>query len=104
MTAKGSINDFYNQFEELNKKLDNANGTIRHMALDISMLRKDLKKANELNQEYLKKIELLKLEIERLKNNNKKDSSNSSKPSSTNGFKKVNNNREKSNKKQGGQK
>ncbi len=104
MTTKGALNDFYNQFEELNKKLDNANDTIRHMALDISMLRKDLKEANELNQEYLKKIELLKLEIERLKNNNKKDSNNSSKPSSTNGFKKVINNREKSNKKQGGQK
>lgn len=64
----------------------------------------DLKKANELNQKNLTKINELTLEIERLKNNNNKDSSNSSKPSSTNGYKKVIiNNRQKSNKKQGGQ-
>ncbi len=104
MTPKGAINDFYNQFEELNKKLDNANDIIRHMALDISMLRNDLIEANKLNQKYLKENEMLKLEIERLKNNSNKNSNNSSKPSSTNGFKKVNNNRERSSKKQGGQK
>lgn len=104
MTSKGYINDFYKQFEELNKKLDKANNTISNMSLTISLqtdeimnLRKELEKANE------KKEELV-LEIERLKNNNKKDSSNSSKPSSTNGYKRViTNNREKSNKKKGAQ-
>ena len=44
MTTKGAMNDFYNQFEEISKKLDKANDTIRNMALDISMLRKDLQK------------------------------------------------------------
>ena len=104
MTTKGYVNDFYKQFEELNKKLDKANSTIFNMSLTISELNennrkltKELEKANKKNQELL-------LEIERLKNNNDKDSSNSSKPSSTNGYKKViTNNREKSGKKQGGQ-
>ena len=86
MTTKGYVNDFYKQFEELNKKLDKANGTIFNMSLTISELNennkkltKELEKANKKNQELL-------LEIERLKNNNDKDSSNSSKPSSTNGY------------------
>ena len=104
MTSKGYINDFYKQFEELNKKLDKANNTISNMSLTISLqtdeimnLRKELEKANEEKEELV-------LEIERLKNNNKKDSSNSSKPSSTNGYKRViTNNREKSNKKKGAQ-
>ena len=103
MTTKGAMNDFYNQFEEISKKLDKANDTIRNMALDISMLRKDLQKERKSHDKDRKKIEELLLEIERLKNNKKKDSNNSSKPSSTNGFKKVNNNREKSDKKCGGQ-
>lgn len=104
MTSKGYMNDFYKQFEELNKKLDKANNTIFTMSLTISELNesnkkliKELENSNKQNQELL-------LEIERLKNNNNKDSSNSSKPSSTNGFKKViTNNREKSNKKKGAQ-
>ena len=104
MTSKGYMNDFYRQFEEVNKKLDKANNTIFSMSLTISQLNennkdllKQLKESNKKNQELL-------LEIERLKNNNKKDSSNSSKPSSTNGFKKViTNNRTKSNKKKGAQ-
>lgn len=104
MTIKGITNDLYNQFEELNKKLDDANNTIRHMALDISLLRKDLKKERDSHDKDRKKIEELLLEIERLKNNNNKNSNNSSKPSSTNGYKKVINNREKSNKPKGGQK
>ena len=104
MTSKGYMNDFYRQFEEVNKKLDKANNTIFNMSLTISQLNennkdllKQLKESNKKNQELL-------LEIERLKNNNKKNSSNSSKPSSTNGFKKViTNNRTKSNKKKGAQ-
>lgn len=105
MTTKGIMNDFYNQLEKLNQKLDKANNTIFKMSLTISTqadeiksLTKELKKANKNNEELL-------LEIERLKNNNSKDSSNSSKPSSTNGYKKViTNNRCKSSKKKGAQK
>ncbi len=104
MTSKGYMNDFYKQFEEVNKKLDKANNTIFSMSLTISELNesnrnliKELEKSNKKNQELI-------LEIERLKNNNNKDSSNSSKPSSTNGFKKViTNNRSKSSNKQGAQ-
>lgn len=105
MTQKGYINDFYKQFEELNKKLDIANNTINQLSFNNSLLTSEIKElnkkldyANEKNQELL-------LEIERLKNNNNKNSSNSSKPSSTNGFRKViTNNREKSNRKKGAQK
>lgn len=105
MTTKGIMNDFYKQFEKLNKKLDKANNTILKMSLTISTqaeeiksLTKELEKANKNNEELL-------LEIERLKNNNNKDSSNSSKPSSTNGYKKViTNNRCKSTRKKGAQK
>lgn len=104
MTSIGIINDFYKQFEEINKKLDKANNTIFEMSLTISNqanenknLINELEKANKKNEELL-------LEIERLKNNNNKNSSNSSKPSSTNGFKKViTNNREESSKKKGAQ-
>lgn len=104
MTSKGYINDFYKQFEELNKKLDKANNTIFNMSLTISELNNNNKELlTSLEGEKKKNQELL-LEIERLKNNNNKNSSNSSKPSSTNGFKKViTNNRNKSTKKQGGQ-
>ena len=104
MTIKGYVNDFYKQFEELNKKLDKANNTIFNMSLTISELNENNKKlAKELDKANKKNQELL-LEIERLKNNNDKDSSNSGKPSSTNGYKKViTNNRKKSGKKQGGQ-
>ena len=38
MTQVGYINDFYKQFEELNKKLDKANSTIFDMSLTISEL------------------------------------------------------------------
>ena len=104
MTQKGYINDFYKQFEELNKKLDKANNTILNMSLTISELNKSNKNLAKNLDEANKKIQELLLEIERLKNNNNKNSSNSSKPSSTNGFKKViTNNRNKSTKKQGGQ-
>ena len=104
MTSKGYVNDFYKQFEDLNKKLDKANCTIFNMSLTISELRDDNKKYIKELEKSREQIQELLLEIERLKNNNKKDSSNSSKPSSTNGFKKVvTNNREKSDKKKGAQ-
>ena len=104
MTSIGIINDFYKQFEEINKKLDKANNTIFEMSLTISNQANEIKNLiNELDKANQKNEELL-LEIERLKNNNNKNSSNSSKPSSTNGFKKViTNNREKSSKKKGAQ-
>ena len=104
MTTKGYVNDFYKQFEELNKKLDKANSTIFNMSLTISELNENNKKLTKELENANKKNQELLLEIERLKNNNDKDSSNSSKPSSTNGYKKViTNNRVKSGKKQGGQ-
>ena len=104
MTTKGYVNDFYKQFEELNKKLDKANSTIFNMSLTISELNENNKKLTKELENANKKNQELLLEIERLKNNNNKDSSNSSKPSSTNGYKKViTNNRVKSGKKQGGQ-
>ena len=60
MTAKGYVNDFYKQFEELNKKLDKANNTIFSMSLTISelsennkSLAKELEKANKKVQELL---------------------------------------------------
>ena len=104
MTSTGYINDFYRQFEEVNKKLDKANNTIFNMSLTISELNDNNKKLTKELEKANQKVQELLLEIERLKNNNNKDSSNSSKPSSTNGYKKViTNNREKSSKKQGGQ-
>ena len=104
MTTKGYVNDFYKQFEELNKKLDKANNTILNMSLTIAELNENNKNLTKSLDEANKKNQELLLETERLKNNNKKDSSNSSKPSSTNGFKKtITNNRNKSTKKQGGQ-
>ena len=104
MTTKGYVNDFYKQFEELNKKLDKANNIILNMSLTIAELNENNKNLTKSLDEANKKNQELLLETERLKNNNKKDSSNSSKPSSTNGFKKtITNNRNKSTKKQGGQ-
>ena len=105
MTQVGYINDFYKQFEELNKKLDKANSTIFTMSLTITELNENNKKLTKSLEEANKKNQELLLEIERLKNNKNKDSSNSSKPSSTNGYKKViTNNRSKSTKSKGGQK
>ena len=104
MTTKGYVNDFYRQFEELNKKLDKANNTISELSLTIYNLNLENQKHQETEEKYKETIEKLLLEIERLKNNQNKDSSNSSKPSSTNGFKKViTNNRKKSDKKKGAQ-
>ena len=104
MTTKGYMNDFYKQFEKLNRNLEKANDTIAKMSFELSFTKDEIKslrqEVEKLNQE---KQDLL-LEIERLKNNNNKNSSNSGKPSSTNGYKKViTNNREKSNRKKGAQ-
>ena len=104
MTSKGYMNDFYKQFEEVNKKLDKANTTIFNMSLTINELSENNKNLLKELEKSNKKVQELLLENERLKNNNNKDSSNSGKPSSTNGYKKViTNNREKSDKKKGGQ-
>ena len=104
MTAKGYMNDFYKQFEKLNKNLEKANDTIAKMSFELSCVRQELKESLDLNKKLEKQNQDLLLEIERLKNNNNKNSSNSGKPSSTNGYKKViTNNREKSNRKKGAQ-
>lgn len=104
MITKGYMNDFYKQFEEVNKKLDKANSIIFNMSLTISELNENNKNLLKELDKSNKKVQELLLEIESLKNNNNKNSSNSSKPSSTNGYKKVIiNNRSKSNKKKGAQ-
>lgn len=61
MTTKGYVNDFYKQFEELNKKLDKANSTIFNMSLTISELNennrkltKELENAKKIKNYYLK--------------------------------------------------
>lgn len=80
---KGFTTDFYNQFEQLNDKLDkllvenkNQSLTIYNLNLEIKDLTKQLEDANKL-------IKKQQNEIDRLKNQNNKNSSNSSKPSST---------------------
>lgn len=67
--AKGYINDFYRQFEELNKKLDKANNTIFNMSLTITELNETNKLLTKKLDEVNKKNKELLLEIERLKNN-----------------------------------
>ena len=105
MVKSNYLNDFYKQFEELNKKLDKLSNENKKLYLTINNLKEELQKSNISNNQKDKKIEELLLEIERLKNNNNKDSTNSNKPSGSNGYKKViTNNREKSTNKKGGQK
>lgn len=82
--ATNYINDFYRQFEELNKKLDKLIKENKEQSLTIYSLNLETKALKKIIEEKDKKIELLLEEIERLKNKNSKDSSNSSKPSSTN--------------------
>lgn len=65
--AKGYINDFYRQFEELNKKLDKANNTIFNMSLTITELNETNKLLTKELDEASKKNKELLLEIERLK-------------------------------------
>ena len=57
MTSTGYINDFYRQFEEVNKKLDKANNTIFSMSLTISELSKDNKKLVKELEKSNKKIQ-----------------------------------------------
>ena len=103
--TNGRINDFYKQFEELNKKLDKLLIENQKQSITIYNLELEVKELTKMNEDKDKQIQELILEIERLKNNNNKNSSNSSKPSGTNGYKNVKlNNREKSNKSKGGQK
>lgn len=70
MKQVGYINDFYKQFEELNKKLDKANSTIFNMSLTIAELNENNKKLTKSLEEANKKNQELLLEIERLKNSN----------------------------------
>ena len=46
MTQKGYINDFYKQFEELNRKLDKANETISNLLLNNYILSAEIKDLN----------------------------------------------------------
>ena len=83
MTSKGYINDFYKQFEELNKKMDKLISENKFQALTIANLNAELKAEKEKNAELLNKIEKLLEERDKYKNHSDKNSSNSSKPSST---------------------
>ena len=56
MTQVGYINDFYKQFEELNKKLDKANSTVFNMLLTIVELNENNKKLTKSLEEVNKKI------------------------------------------------
>lgn len=56
MTSKGYINDFYKQFEKLNKKLDKVNNTILNMSLIIKELNENNKKLTKNLEEANKKI------------------------------------------------
>ena len=47
MTSKGYINDFYKQFEGLNKKLDKANSTISQLSLNNSILLSEVKELKQ---------------------------------------------------------
>ena len=74
----------YNEFEKLNKKLDNLikenkeqSLIIYELKLEIKKYQEELKQERELNKKIME-------ENERLKNQNNKNSNNSSKPSSSN--------------------
>lgn len=103
-------NSLYNQFEEINKKLDKANNTISNMSLTISTQADEIKKLNNELKKANETIEKLLKERDKYKNQSNKNSSNSSKPSSTDIFKprksgaNLYNSRQKTGKKQGGQK
>lgn len=59
MTQKGYMNDFYKQFEELNKKLDKLLSENKIQALTIANLQAELKLEQEKNAELLNKIDKL---------------------------------------------
>lgn len=110
MTQKGYMNDFYKQFEELNKKLDKLLSENKIQALTIANLQAELKLEQEKNAELLNKIDKLLEERDKYKNHSDKNSSNSGKPSSTDIVKpkrtgaNLYNSRKKTNRKIGGQK
>lgn len=110
MTQKGYMNDFYKQFEELNKKLDKLLSENKIQALTIANLQAELKLEQEKNAQLLNKIDKLLEERDKYKNHSDKNSSNSGKPSSTDMFKpkktgaNLYNSRKKTNRKIGGQK
>lgn len=91
-------------YDKLLSEIEKASILISEQSNTIRMLKAEINDMAGLLAKKDEQINLLILEIERLKNNNNKDSSNSSIPSSKNGFKKVTNSREKTDKKQGGQK
>ncbi len=49
MTTKGAMNDFYNQFEEISKKLDKANDTIRNNGIRYFYATKGFTKRTEIS-------------------------------------------------------
>lgn len=59
ITQKGYMNDFYKQFEELNKKLDKLLSENKIQALTIANLQAELKLEQEKNAELLNKIDKL---------------------------------------------
>ena len=60
MTQKGYINDFYKQFEELNRKLDKANETISNLLLNNSILSTEIKDLNiKLDEANKKNLQFL---------------------------------------------
>ena len=83
MTQKGYVNDFYKQFEQLNKKLDKLLSENKLQALTIANLNAELKTEKEKNAELVDKIEKLLEERDKYKNHSDKNSSYSGKPSST---------------------
>ena len=94
----------FKDYDELISKIEKASILIKEQANIIKMLKTEINIMDNLLVKKDEQIDILILEIERLKNNNNKDSSNSGKPSSKNGFKKIKNNRENTDKNQGGQK
>ena len=87
MAQKGIINDFYKQFEELNKKLDKANNIIFDMSVTISNQTEEIKRLNEIMSKKDELIEKLIEERDKYKNHSNKNSSNSGTPSSKEMFK-----------------
>lgn len=91
-------------YDKLLSAIEKASVLISEQSNTIRMLKGEINDMASLLSKKDEQINILFLEIERLKNNNNKDSSNSSIPSSKNGFKEVKNSREKTDRKQGGQK
>ena len=56
MTSKGYIDDFYKQFEGLNKKLDKANSTISQLSLNNSILLSEVKELKQKLNEHDSRI------------------------------------------------